>query len=331
MERGRRDASVRGYGREWLDAIMLDVIDPDTASPESRRRSRARVEADLAGTVFRCKPRECFMTDYQDILFGIEDGIATITLNRPDRLNAWTPTMYAEIRDAMERLTADKDVKVIVLTGAGRGFCAGADMSALQSISAAGANERSEPAPFDPRARDDFHHAQTYFPTVPKPIIAAVNGPTAGLGLAILLFCDLRFASDAAAFVTAFSRRGLIAEHGTSWMLTRLVGHSRAMDLLLSSRKVGAEEALRIGLVDRVVPAAELISETYAYARDLADNVSPRSIAVMKRQLWNGLLQDLRTAMQDADHEMALSLRSADFREGVAHFLEKRPPRFTGA
>jgi enoyl-CoA hydratase/carnithine racemase len=171
----------------------------------------------------------------------------------------------------------------------------------------------------------------TYFPSVKTPIIAAVNGPAAGMGLAILLFCDLRFAADSAAFVTAFSRRGLIAEHGIGWMLPRLVGPSRAMDLLLSSRRVGADEALRIGLADRVFPGADLMSETRAYARDLASLVSPRSTAIIKRQVWDSLFVPLAEAMVDADREMAESLKSDDFKEGVAHFVEKRAPHFTGA
>ena len=264
------------------------------------------------------------------VLFDVSEGIATITLNRPERLNAWTGVMATELRSAMESAEADPEVRVIILTGAGRGFCAGADMNDLTNISAAGGTETRVFTPFDPAATADFQHPQTWFPTVGKPIIAAVNGPAAGMGLALILFCDLRFAADTAAFVTAFSRRGLIAEHGTSWMLTRLTGHSRALDLLLSSRRVGADEAYRIGLADRVVPAADLMAETRAYARELAEKVSPRSMRVMKKQLWDGLLQGLGEAMVDADREMAESLKTDDFKEGVAHFVEKRAPRFTG-
>jgi enoyl-CoA hydratase/carnithine racemase len=267
---------------------------------------------------------------YSTILAEAADGVATITLNRPDRLNAWTGAMAAELRQALTEADADPSVRAIILTGAGRGFCAGADMNDLQDISAAGRSETRAHTPYDPAARADFHHPQTYFPAVKKPIIAAINGAAAGMGLAIMLFCDLRFAADSAVFMTAFSRRGLIAEHGTSWMLSRLVGHSRALDLLLSSRRVGAEEAYRIGLADRVFPAAELMAQTIAYAREIADLVSPRSTAVIKRQLWNSLMQPLAEAMADADRDMAESLKSEDFREGVAHFVEKRPPRFTG-
>ena len=272
------------------------------------------------------------MSDSQ-ILYEATDGVATITLNRPERLNAWTGVMARELRAAMETADADPAVRAIILTGAGRGFCAGADMNDLAGISSGGGNASTARAfaPFDPAGRADYQHPQTWFPTVGKPIIAAVNGPAAGMGLALILFCDLRFASDSAAFVTAFSRRGLIAEHGTSWMLTRLTGHSRALDLLLSSRRVGAEEAYRIGLADRVFPGEDLLAETRAYARELADKVSPRSMRVMKKQLWDGLLQSLGEAMVDADREMADSLKTDDFKEGVAHFVEKRAPRFTGA
>ena len=268
---------------------------------------------------------------YSEILFAIERGVATVTLNRPDRLNAWTPTMGGEIREAMVEAVRNKDVRAIVLTGAGRGFCAGADMTTLSQLSTGGARTPAPYSSVDPDARADFQHPMTWLPAISKPVIAAINGPVAGMGLAFALFCDLRFAADNATFVSAFSRRGLIAEHGTSWMLSRLVGHSRALDIMLSSRRVGADEAFRIGLADRLVPAHELMSETLAYARDLADNVSPRSTRIIKRQLWEALVLDLKSAMADADHEMALSLKGEDFKEGIAHFLEKRPPRFTGA
>jgi enoyl-CoA hydratase/carnithine racemase len=267
---------------------------------------------------------------YSQILFDVADGIATVTLNRPERLNAWTGVMAGEVRAALGAADADPKVKAIVLTGAGRGFCAGADMNDLQDISAVGETQARAFTPYDPDARPDFQHPQTWFAAVGKPIIAAVNGPAAGMGLAIILFCDLRFVADSAAFVSAFARRGLIAEHGTSWMLSRLVGHSRALDILLSSRRVAADEAYRMGLADRVFAHADLMAETRAYARDLAANVSPRSMAVIKRQLWNGLTQGLAEAMVDADREMALSLKTPDFKEGVAHFVEKRAPKFTG-
>lgn len=267
---------------------------------------------------------------YTEIQYDVRDRIGTITLNRPDKLNAWTPTMGGEVRAAMEAAAADDEVRVIVLTGAGRGFCAGVDMTRLSGISSAGGMASDDAKPFDPSSRPDFQHRYTYFPAVPKPIIGAVNGACAGLGMALSLFCDMRFAADTTVFTTSFARRGLIAEHGISWTLPRLVGPSKAADLLLSGRKVKADEALRIGLVDHVVPAGDLIDAVRAYATELVIYSSPRSMRVMKRQLWNVSAQTLDEAMHDADAEMHLSLSTEDFKEGVAHFMEKRLPAFTG-
>jgi enoyl-CoA hydratase/carnithine racemase len=267
---------------------------------------------------------------FTEIKYDVVDRVAVVTLNRPEQLNAWTAVMGKEVREAMEQAAADDTVRVIVLTGAGRGFCAGADMKRLAGISASGEIRDEVPPPFDKNSRPDFQRKNTYFPAIPKPIIAAVNGPCAGLGMCFALFCDMRFVSDTAVFTTAFARRGLIAEHGMSWTLPRLVGLSAATDLLLSGRKVSADEALRLGLADRVYPADQLMPAVMAYAKDLADLSSPRSLRVMKRQLWDASMQTLDQAMDVADHEMALSLKSDDFKEGVKHFVEKRAPAFTG-
>lgn len=274
------------------------------------------------------------MQELTTVQFEVSERIATITLNRPDRLNAWTGVMAGEVNAALSAADKDPDVRAIILTGAGRGFCSGADMNDLGTISAAGGMEGGGRRPamqVSEEARADYRHPQTYFAGIGKPLIAAINGPAAGMGLCISLFCDLRFVADGAVFVSAFARRGLIAEHGTSWMLSRLVGHSRALDIMLSARRVGAEEAYRMGLADRVIPGDRLMAETRAYARELAEMVSPRSTRVIKRQLWNSLVQGLEEAMAEADREMAESLKCDDFKEGVAHFIEKRPPRFTGA
>jgi enoyl-CoA hydratase/carnithine racemase len=267
---------------------------------------------------------------YEDILYEVEAGVATVTLNRPDRLNAWRGVMEGELRQAMRVAADDPGVRVIVLTGAGRGFCAGADMDVLQDAMAAGGTGGGPPDAFDPASRPDFRLQYPYFPAVPKPVLGAINGACAGLGLVMALYTDIRFASDAAVFTTAFSRRGLIAEHGISWLLPRIVGMANAADLLYSARRVDAAEALRIGLVNRVFPAASFRDDVAAYARMLATEVSPRSLAVMKRELWNSPFQSLSEAIVDANADMALSLKSDDFKEGVAHFLEKRPARFTG-
>jgi enoyl-CoA hydratase/carnithine racemase len=272
---------------------------------------------------------------YEQILYEVKDRVATVTLNRPDKLNAWTAVMGREVRQAMDEAARDEAVRVIILTGAGRGFCAGADMQMLSGIVGAGRQEPGEAAAprepaGDPAIRPDFRGPYAYFPMVPKPIIAALNGATAGLGLVVSLYCDLRIAADTAVFTTAFSRRGLIAEHGVSWMLPRLVGLQHALDLLLSARKITAAEALAMGLVAQVKPAATLQEDVRAYARELADLVSPRSLRVMKRQIWEAQFQSLAEATAVGDEEMRKSFTAEDFKEGVAHFVEKRAPRFTG-
>jgi len=271
--------------------------------------------------------------DYQSILYSVQAGVALLTLNRPDRLNAWTMQMEEEVRAAMGDAAGDPAVRVIVLTGAGRGFCAGADMDLLAGIQQGSAGQRRGilgAPPFDATANPNFQMRYSYFPAVPKPVLAAINGPVAGLGLVIALYCDMRFAARDAVFTTAFSRRGLIAEHGISWLLPRLVGPSRAMDLILSARKLDGAEAARIGLVDRACDPGELLKETMSYAEDLAQNVSPRSMRVMKRQLWEAQFQTLAEANAVANGEMLASFESEDFREGVAHFVEKRQARFSG-
>jgi enoyl-CoA hydratase/carnithine racemase len=272
---------------------------------------------------------------YEQILYEVKDRVATVTLNRPDKLNAWTAVMGREVRQAMDEATRDEAVRVIVLTGAGRGFCAGADMQMLSGIVGAGRQDPGESGATreptgDPAIRPDFRGPYAYFPLVPKPIIAALNGATAGLGLVVSLYCDLRIAADTAVFTTAFSRRGLIAEHGVSWILPRLVGLQHGLDLLLSARKITAAEALAMGLVAQVKPAATLQEDVRAYARELADLVSPRSLRVMKRQIWEAQFQSLAEATAVGEEEMRRSFTAEDFKEGVAHFVEKRAPRFTG-
>lgn len=269
------------------------------------------------------------------VLYEVKDRIATITFNRPDRLNAFNAEMAAGLRQAMEKAARDEGVRVVILTGAGRGFCAGADMERLSGTAGSGGANLAREAPPPPleaggSRRADFQQRYSYFPAVPKPIIAAVNGPAAGLGFIFACYCDIRFAGSEAIFTTAFSRRGLIAEYGLAWLLPRLVGPAHAADLLYSARRVSAEEAARIGLVNRVLPQAKLMDEVRAYAGELAGAVSPRSMSVMKRQLWEGLMSGLGEAIELANAEMPPAFKSEDFREGVAHFVEKRPARFTG-
>src|SRR5271168_1880323 len=274
----------------------------------------------------------------QETIYSIKDRVATITLNRPDRLNAWTAVMEQEVRAAIGEAERDEQVRVIVLTGAGRGFCAGADMSLLSSIAGNGVDARARAREEALRSaggtrdgvRADFQKKYSYFPAVTKPVIAAINGPVVGLGLVLTLYCDLRFASDAARFGTAFARRGLIAEYGMAWMLPRLVGTANALDLLFSARMIDAAEALHMGLVSQVFAADVFLEKVHAYARDLADNVSPRSLRVIKRQVYDAMFQPLSEAFEVAEREMLESLQCEDFKEGVAHFVEKRAPVFKG-
>ena len=246
---------------------------------------------------------------YQHILYEVSEKIATITLHRPDRMNAWTPIMERDVRHAMEAAAADDDVRVIVLTGAGRAFCAGADMDALKGLDPDDIRRAETIPPFDMNRWPDWQTRYAYYPSIPKPVIGMLNGATAGIGLVHALYCDLRFAADNTVFTTAFARRGLIAEHGISWMLPRIVGHANALDLLMSARRVYSDEALRIGLVNRLYPADQLREQTFAYARDLADFVSPSAISVIKRQLYDVPFQTLAEATIDANREMVVALR----------------------
>ncbi len=271
---------------------------------------------------------------YEDILYSVADGVAWVTLNRPDKLNAWRGQMEREVREAMRDAAEDSSVRVIVLTGAGKGFCAGADMNMLQDIqsgdAAASRGAVNAAAPYDATSNPNFQKQYSYFPAVPKPIIGAINGSAAGLGLIMALYCDIRIAADTAKFTTAFSRRGLVAEHGISWLLPRLIGFAAAADLLFSARVFKADEALALRLVNRVVPAADFTAEVTAYARMLATEVSPRSLREMKREIWNAQFQTLGEAIDSANADMPPSFQSEDFKEGVAHFVEKRAAKFSG-
>lgn len=278
------------------------------------------------------------MNTYEDVLYEVRDRVALVTLNRPEFLNAFTAAMGRGLQQAVAAAVADESVRVIVLTGAGRGFCAGADMKLLQQISPdakTGPSTAAAPPPavasgLGPDVSAHYGGRFGYLLQAKKPVIAALNGPAAGLGFVIALYADIRFAASEAKLTTSFAQRGLIAEHGSSWLLPRLVGPAHALDLLLSARKIGAAEAERLGLVNKVFAQAGFMDEVMAYARALADTVSPRSMAVIKAQLWKVPFQDFATALELADDEMQKSFKSEDFREGVAHYMEKRAPKFTG-
>lgn len=281
------------------------------------------------------------MAQYEDITYEVKGRVGLITLNRPDRLNAWTGAMEKSIKQALAAAVQDDTVRAIVITGAGRGFCAGADMNTLQAIKPTNWEDRE----FATAAREESFDFKSglgpdvsphyggrfgYLFQIKKPIIAAINGPAAGLGLVFALYADMRFAASDAKFTTAFAQRGLIAEHGISWLLPRLIGPAHALDVLMSSRKFTAAEAERFGLVNKVFETENFMGAVMDYANTLAETVSPRSMGIMKAQVWKALFQSFDEALEVGDTEMEKSFSTADFKEGVAHFVEKRKANFTG-
>ena len=249
-----------------------------------------------------------------------EAGVGTVTLNRPEALNALTVPMKQDLLAAFRRLEREKSVRAVILTGAGRAFCAGQDL-----------RERLEPgaAPLGVEVRERYNPIIRAMRSLPKPIIGAINGVAAGAGASLAMACDLRIASDAASFALAFGRVGLVPDSGATWFLPRLVGATRAAELALLNDPVSADEAVRIGLVGRVVPAAELPTQ----ARDLAARLAagaPRAIALTKRALGAAWEHDLDTALEYEARLQDLAGRTQDHAEGMAAFMDKRPPRFSG-
>jgi enoyl-CoA hydratase/carnithine racemase len=276
------------------------------------------------------------VTEYEEILYEVADPVATITLNRPAALNAWTDRMAAEVRHSVAAAEADPRVVGIVITGAGRGFCAGADMRRLTAISDGGDRPGAivppglEASPGDPDAGPDLHlGTYTYLMSVTKPVIAAINGPVAGMGVPIVLACDLRFMAEDAILMTAFAQRGLIGEWAITWMLPRLTGTAVALDLLFSSRKVSGTEAAAMRVVNAALPRDQVLAHAQQYVRDLAATSSPTSMAIMKRQVYQQLHAGMLAAEEEARGLMLESFARPDFREGVQSFTERRPPSFT--
>lgn len=259
-------------------------------------------------------------TDTSDLVLAERHGaVLLLTLNRPERLNAWNLPLEERYFALLDAAEADPEVRAVVVTGAGRGFCAGADMEELSKLGTVDPDTIPQDQAAQPR-----HRALAFR----KPLIAAINGPAAGLGFVQALYCDLRFTTPEAKFTTSFARRGLIAEYGVAWLLPRLVGQSRALDLLMSARVVLGEEALAMGLVDRVLPADALLPAALEYAADLAENCSPTSMALVKQQVYQAMDSDLPTAVAVAGKLMHDSFRHPDAAEGVHSYLERRPPRF---
>ena len=262
---------------------------------------------------------------------SIEGGVGLITLNRPQRMNAWTGRMHTEYRWCLEQLDDDPSVGAIVVTGKGRGFCVGGDAKALEGHVERGAYDPGTPDPLampgygtDPAFEASF----AYQFGLHKPLLAAMNGPAAGVGLALALFTDLRFAAAGARFTTAHGKLGLPAEYGMSWLLPRMVGLTRANELLLSSRKFTAEEALQLGLVNEVHPPGEVLDATLAYARNLIESVAPSSLRETRWQVYRDLQRGVAPAVNASEELLKAMMQEPDYAEGVRAFLEKRPPRW---
>jgi len=264
------------------------------------------------------------MTDYQDIQFDTEDPVAIIRLNRPEKLNAITYHTLAEIRNAMDAAAGDPAVVGIVVTGNGRGFCSGLDSAALMEVTSGGGESRRASS----QRSNEVPGMFTYFLSIPKPIIAAVNGVAAGGGLMLAGMADIRIASRSASFVTAFLKRGLIAEHGSSWILPRLVGPGHALDLLWRSPRIDADEAYRLGLVEFVCEPEELLERARAYVKEIAAAAAPQSIAESKKLVYDHLGMGYPEALREAEVAQWRAVARPDAQEGAKALLEKRQPQF---
>jgi enoyl-CoA hydratase/carnithine racemase len=262
------------------------------------------------------------MTD--ELLYARENGIATITLNRPDRLNAISPTMLDALSAALVDADQDRDVRVIVLTGAGRGFCSGLDLKDLMAGKNIGSDPNAMPARFDLRNAPPIVLHQ-----VDKPTICALNGGAAGYGLDLALGCDIRIASDAAKLAGGFAKRGVLPESGGTWLLPRLVGWAKACEIAFTGRTYSAQEALELGLVNQVVPADLFAKEVRALAEEIAGN-APLAVQAIKRMMRLGLEDTFESNVHQVYLQLLPLFRTKDFQEGVKAFLERRTPRFEG-
>jgi enoyl-CoA hydratase/carnithine racemase len=263
------------------------------------------------------------MSDYTDIEYEVDDPVALIRLNRPQTLNAFTYHTLREIRAAIDTAAKDPAVVGIVVTGNGRGFSSGLDAQVLAAVTRN--PQPTSSAAADPNALPGIF---SYLLEVPKPVIAAINGVAAGGGLILALMSDLRIASRSATFTTVFLKRGLIAEHGSSWILPRLVGTGRALDLLWMSEKIDAETAHALGLVDQLVAADDLIAHACDYVRRLAVTSSPAAIAATKRLVYRHVGTGYVDALREADAVQNEFVAAADAAEGAQALIEKRPPKF---
>jgi enoyl-CoA hydratase/carnithine racemase len=263
---------------------------------------------------------------YEQIGLSVSDRIATITLTRPERLNAFTPTMQVELVDALERADADDEIRVVVVTGAGRAFCAGVDLSTGVPP---GNPVRSEADLIDGLPRDGGGVVALRIAASLKPVIAALNGPAVGVGVTMTLPMDIRIASDSARFAFPYARRGIAPEAASSWFLPRVVGMARALEWTVSGRMIEADEALAAGLISRVVPSDELLESAYETAAEIADHTSAVSVATTRRLLWSMQSADSPWEAHRVETHVIAELKlGGEAAEGGASFLEKRLPHF---
>lgn len=250
------------------------------------------------------------------VLYDVQDAVALITLNRPEKLNAWTPEMSVSYAARLDAASADPGVRAVVVTGAGRGFCAGVDMARLRDLSTGQGEIGSHDRP-----------PMQLEPAVPKPVIAAINGPCAGMGFVRAMFCDLRLASADAKLTTSFARRGMVAEYGISWLLPRLIGTGRSLDVLLSGRTLLAPEAHGLGLLNGVIEG-DVLPAAVEHARELATYSSPAAMRDIKRQVWSDAAGTLEQSWERSKELMRAAVTRPDVHEGMLSYRDKRPPRF---
>ena len=260
--------------------------------------------------------------EYKETIYEKDGHIATVTLNRPERRNAWTFTMRDEVYHALKDAERDDQIRVIIITGAGQSFCAGADLSILSGQS-------KEPTEIPADLKDPVKHF-TYPHQILKPIIVAINGPAIGWGVTLLLFWDIRIAAESAKFSAMYPRRGLAMEGGASWLLPRIVGLGKALELAFTARTISAHDALELGLVNHVVPDGQLMAKAREIANEIAENCSPVAVAEIKREVYEHLATDLAAAVKDDVDTFDALYKTADFKEGIRAMMQKRAPNFPG-
>tara|TARA_B100001093_G_scaffold385801_1_gene371672 strand:+ start:1016 stop:1834 length:819 start_codon:yes stop_codon:yes gene_type:complete len=270
--------------------------------------------------------------EYKVIEFNKCEQIATIALNRPDRLNAWTMRMHLEYRHALKAADEDASVRAIILTGNGKGFCAGADSRALEAVKQKGYGSADREQLVWPGAgvSEDFRASFAYHYGLSKPVVAAINGPAAGVGLVIACYADIRFSVPGVKFTTSHGKLNFPAEYGLSWVLPKIIGLGRANDLLLTSRIFLSDEALGFGLINYLVPNDELIDRTRSYVKNMITTVSPRSLRETRRQIYKDLHRNIASSVEESEKLIVDMSKDRDFKEGLDAYLEKREPQWKG-